>query len=816
MILRDYQEKMIESVRNSIRKGNKSVILHAATGVGKTIIAAAIISSAIEKGKKVLFLVHYRQLAHQAIERFEEFGIGDEVGTIMAGEETHLSRPVQVASIQTYSRRLNLDESGYNPWFHKADLVIYDECLSPDTEILTTNGWKLIKDINKEKDYVAQYNQLTKEISFTLPGKKISKYHNGYLYRFHTQKYKMDLLGTPNHEQPLQSSINGEFKKYTFEEWNASDNQYIPISGYKYGVCGITPEDRFQIMASADGYFTGKKSIQFQFKKQRKIDRFFDIVKQCGYKYTENKSCTNINGSTKRRFLVSCVKNKKGLKHTREIDKINHIFAKEFIKELIEWDGSKKNNQLYWSGTNIEDADYIQSVCVLGGIRASRYKQEDNRKETYKTVHRMNFIITDKVGCQAVKKEKVKYSGMVYCVEVPDGNIIIRRNNRVMITGNCHASLAKTRKAVLDFYKQGSIILGLSASPSRADGRPLGDIYDDIVSCVGINELTDQGYLVPAVYYGCKELPDLKDIPTVLGDYDKKILGKRVDKPKLIGDIYNNWCRICIDRQTVIFATNVKHSMHIKEFFENSGIAIEHVDAYTTQEDRIDILNRFKNGDIQVVTNVGVFSEGADFPYVSCIVLARPSKSYGRYIQMAGRGLRPHPEKKDCIFIDHAGIINRHGFLEDEVEWTLSGKDKAWKKKVNRKKEKKIFQCDECTTLFSGSRCSLCGWEIKGWSKKIATTDDEFVELGKTKKPKPTMAEKQRFYQMLEYHRREKGYKEGWLGWTFKFRFKTWPRGFKDLSPIEPDANFKKWITYMNIRKAKSKKRVDNDSQVIV
>jgi len=496
--LRDYQNETIQKARESIMAGNKRIIIQANCGAGKTIIAASIVSSALEKGKKVIFLVHFRQLAYQAMERFTDFGIGDEVGMIMSGEDSYLGRPVQIISIQTYARRLKLDELEHNKWFKEADIVIYDEC---------------------------------------------------------------------------------------------------------------------------------------------------------------------------------------------------------------------------------------------------------------------------------------------------------------------HSSLAKTRKAILDLYKDTAIIIGLTATPCRGDQRGLGEIYEDIVSCSNINELTELGYLVPAVYYGATKLPDLKNIKITAGDYNQKELGKRVDKAKLVGDILENWLRIASDRQTVIFATNVKHSQHIKTVFEKHGISIEHIDAHTIEEDRQDILRRFRDGDVQIVTNIGVFCEGADFPWASCVVLAKPSKSYGRFIQMAGRGIRPYHDKENCILIDHAGLIKNHGFLDDEVEWSLGGKEKAWEKK-RKKTEKPPLTCDQCQHIFKGRSCPKCGYEIKNYGKKIETIEAELQEITKNKKKKTfTMEEKMRFMQMAEYQRRSKGYAKGWSAHLFRSKFEVWPNRFKDVSPIEPDRAFNNYLIHRAIKFHKSRKK---------
>jgi superfamily II DNA or RNA helicase len=283
-----------------------------------------------------------------------------------------------------------------------------------------------------------------------------------------------------------------------------------------------------------------------------------------------------------------------------------------------------------------------------------------------------------------------------------------------------------------------------------------------------------------------------------------------MDQAKLVGDILENWANIAPERQTVVFATNVAHSKHIRDEFIRMGVAAEHVDAHTPSEDRDEILDRFRTGVTQVVTNVGVYSEGADFPWCSCIVLARPSKSYGRFVQYAGRGLRPYPGKKDCIVIDHAGLVNEHGFLEDPVYWTLDDDEKAWKKAEPRVREKTIHECKMCMYIFVGPRCPQCGTRVKDYLKKIATTDDELERLNKPKTEKATMEEKAEFYGMAKYYARDKGYKEGWCSQKYKSKFGVWPNKLKRQSPIIPDTGFLNYIKHLNIKWAKSKSNPRN------
>jgi DNA repair protein RadD len=491
--LRDYQLAIIQKTRRAVSLGKRHLLVVLPTGGGKTMVAGQISAGAVQRGNTVLFLVHRRELAFQARERFEAFGLGQEVGLIMASEDPDLNRPIQIASIQTYIRRLQLDDPEWNVWFHRASVVVVDEA---------------------------------------------------------------------------------------------------------------------------------------------------------------------------------------------------------------------------------------------------------------------------------------------------------------------HHAIAPSYKAVLDLYNGKAVILGLTATPCRSDGRGLGEMYEEIVSGARIADLTRDGYLVPMVYYA-PHTPDLQKIKTVAGDYCQKELGAVMDKPKLVGDIFENWARIAPDRQTIIFATNVKHSRHIQNEFEHRGVAIEHLDANTPNDERAATLDRLRRGETQVITNVGILTEGFDYPGASCIVIARPTKSRGLYLQMAGRGVRTYPGKADCILIDHSGCVAEHGFIEEPVEWTLDGKKQAWKKTVRMKAEKTILTCEMCCAAFTGPRCPICGTEVRQYGKKIAALQADLVRIGKGPKQAATMEEKRRFFGMLEYHRTQKGYAPGWSAHKYREKFGVWPREMNDVPRIQADSGFRNWITHLQIKYAK-------------
>jgi superfamily II DNA or RNA helicase len=373
-------------------------------------------------------------------------------------------------------------------------------------------------------------------------------------------------------------------------------------------------------------------------------------------------------------------------------------------------------------------------------------------------------------------------------------------NASLILLDECHKSLSPVFKEVMAKYNA-KVAIGVTATPCLSSGAAMSAMYDDLVDVVPISRLIEEKYLVDCIYYGGSS-PDMTGVKTVLGDWDKKELGKRSDTPELIGDIVKNWFRLASDRQTIVFAVNRKHGRHLCDSFLKKGVVAEYLDAHSTDEERADILRRFNSSEVQMIINVALFQEFLDSPIMSCVVMARKTKSLGLWRQCIGRGLRPHPEsgKTECLVIDHGSGVRTLGMISDDIEWTLEGK-KGYKKKKQAKKEKPPLECSECRHIFKGKVCPQCGLEVKNYGKKIEAIEAELQEItkGKSKKPKPTMEEKKKFMQMAEYYRRKKGYQPGYAAHLFKSKYGVWPNRFKDVSPIEPDRGFNNYLKHRAI-----------------
>ena len=282
-------------------------------------------------------------------------------------------------------------------------------------------------------------------------------------------------------------------------------------------------------------------------------------------------------------------------------------------------------------------------------------------------------------------------------VQVASIQTLIRRElppADIVIIDEAHRAVSRTYLSIMANYPR-AVLLGLSATPERLDGKGLDELFDDMIVVETVPRLIEQGYLVkPVGYEGPK--PDLSGVKIKRGDYDETQLAEAMDKPKLVGDLVSNWKRLAEGRLTVAFASSVDHAKHIASEFWAAGVPAAAVSGKTPKAEREAILNDWRKGYLKVVANCFVLTEGFDMPELSCAILARPTKSESLYLQMAGRVLRPFPGKSDALILDHGGCWAAHGGPHIERQWSLEGAAK-------RRKDQDpgtVDACDACGMLY--------------------------------------------------------------------------------------------------------------------
>jgi DNA repair protein RadD len=378
----------------------------------------------------------------------------------------------------------------------------------------------------------------------------------------------------------------------------------------------------------------------------------------------------------------------------------------------------------------------------------------------------------------------------------------------LLIVDEAHHVRARTWMGVLESYP-GAVILGLTATPCRGDGRGLGDVFEALVECPPVAELIQLGFLVPTKVYA-PSTPDLTGVRVERGDYVESQLAERMDQAKLIGDVVEHWHRLAERRKTVVFATGVAHSVHIRDEFRRSGVLAEHIDGATPLEERDAILARLSRGEVELVTNCMVLTEGWDQPDVSCIVLARPTRHMGLYRQMIGRVLRPAPGKDHALVLDHAGATWQHGLVEEPVHWTLD-QDRRAENPVqaarNQHRAPDLTTCPECGAVrTSGQPCPACGWQPTRRARDIETAAGDLALVGSRKPSEWSAAQRARFHRQLLWVAKERGYKPGWAAHQHKERFGFWPSA-RNATPEPPDDATRSWVRSRWIAYAKAKQK---------
>lgn len=391
------------------------------------------------------------------------------------------------------------------------------------------------------------------------------------------------------------------------------------------------------------------------------------------------------------------------------------------------------------------------------------------------------------------------------------GRKIEDRAPKIVLLDEAHRGLSKSMKKLLDDYRaRGSKVMGMTATPIRSDGQGLGRLFTDMVCTPDIAELTGMGFLVPMDYY-VGIIPDTKGIKLVAGDYSPDELQRVLDQDLLVGDVVENYARLGRGRKTLLFSSGVQHSLHLRDRLRSAGFAVEHIDGQTPKKDRDAIHDRLTHGELDIVTNANVYVEGTDIPEVSCIIDAQPTKSFGRYLQKAGRGLRPFPGKADCRYLCHAGNVYEHGRVEEHVEWKLTqGREPAFIKPSQGSPQRAAKErgCERCGHLFAGHTCPRCGQERTRKPQMADTLGGALTALAKPEAPhKPTQAEMQRWYQEALGQVRAWGKKDGMAAYAYQAKFGNLPPyEWSHLPAEQPSDPVRSYLRSRLIRAAKSVK----------
>ena len=271
----------------------------------------------------------------------------------------------------------------------------------------------------------------------------------------------------------------------------------------------------------------------------------------------------------------------------------------------------------------------------------------------------------------------------------------------MIVIDEAHHALAKTYKEMWERFPKAKF-LGLTATPCRLNGKGFTDLFDVLVQSWAVPEFISKGRLATYDFVSIKSdgvtqrLIDSLQKRGADGDYQNKEMDMLLNKKPSIERLYRSLEEFGKDRKGIVYAINISHAQKITKLYQEHGVKAIAIDSKTPAMERQQDIEAFKKGDIQVLVNVDIFSEGFDCPDVEFVQLARPTLSLAKYLQMVGRGLRVAKGKKNCVIIDNVGLYRVFGLPSQVWNWNamFEGKLKLGKKKETAK-EREFFLMNE-------------------------------------------------------------------------------------------------------------------------
>ena len=337
-----------------------------------------------------------------------------------------------------------------------------------------------------------------------------------------------------------------------------------------------------------------------------------------------------------------------------------------------------------------------------------------------------------------------------------------------------HTASATWQKLITRFPD--AYIVGLTATPCRLDGKPLGATYDTMIVGVTTGELIQQGYLSPYRYFA-PSVSDLSSLKRKGFDFDPESASELLMRRAVYGDVIESYRKYADGLQTICYCSSIKHSIAMADEFVKAGINAVHFDGNTPAAERRQIVQDFRDKKIQILCNVDLISEGFDVPDCWCCILLRPTMSTTLAIQQEGRALRPQPGKT-AIILDHVGNYARHGLPDDPREWSLNSTLKP-PQQYKQDGTLAVKQCPECFFTFPSGpdKCPNCGAEIKKTRQEIENIKKIHLEEIKHEYRQKAAAAVRgkdvsdcKNLTELQAYAKQHGYKSGWAWYQAKSR----------------------------------------------
>lgn len=289
----------------------------------------------------------------------------------------------------------------------------------------------------------------------------------------------------------------------------------------------------------------------------------------------------------------------------------------------------------------------------------------------------------------------------------------------IVIVDEAHHTISNTYLELLEKFDK-PIVVGLTATPERLDGKGMGLAYDIIVPGPSMKMLQERGFLSRYRYHSVPFQVDLEH-------KSLEEANQALEEAGILGDCVEHYNEKIPGKKAIVFCASVAHSISIAERFNRAGIEAAHLDGTTPPVERTRIVEGFASGQIKVLSNCSLLAEGFDVPDCEGVFILRPTKSLVLFLQMVGRGLRPSGD--DTHIFDHVGAYLTHGLPCDDRKWSLLGKKE--RKKINKEIQAKV--CENCFSVYNNTHqaCPHCSFKPVPVARNLKTkeTSGKLVEI---------------------------------------------------------------------------------------
>ncbi|NIP56123.1 DEAD/DEAH box helicase family protein [candidate division KSB1 bacterium] len=326
-------------------------------------------------------------------------------------------------------------------------------------------------------------------------------------------------------------------------------------------------------------------------------------------------------------------------------------------------------------------------------------------------------------------------------IHVVSKDTLIRRYDRIKTPPDIilfdEAHIAIDRQIEISEKYPNAKIIGFTATPERFDGKPIGKtdkggLYDELILGPSIPELMSRGFLSELEYYA-PHLEGLSELHRSGNEYNADELDELFKRRAIYGDAIKHYREIGRGKPALVFTRDIKSAYEVAQRFREAGFRFETIEGQMTAKNRAAILQAFKNGQLDGLTNCEIATYGLDIPRVEVIILLRPTHSLALYMQMVGRGLRPSDGKSAGIVIDHVNNLQIHEqphapgvpvFYLENIAWNFYGNEKREKVDPDAESEVSLKLCPGCFRYFDGQKCPHCGAERESKGRKELETID--------------------------------------------------------------------------------------------